>query len=256
LVVSIILRYFTEVTKTIKQMSTQTQTIVRVSRIEMKQILSETNVNQFISMVSKTPQKMNDYSDYWLMIDGKRKKNPNPTPNPFLPSGIYKEQYKIDVLTGFGNYDDIIVKRLKKEGKSEEVINDFINRHEIKKEQKRVELREKHPDWTDEQIEEEIERTRKEVWWTPISNSLVTDKRTESKFYLRYVYTERTHDHTDTFTHEGNEVDRQIFQDFLTKKNTDSYSSQGLDHTFNIQFVDLEHIVELTMNGTKYILTN
>lgn len=222
----------------------------------MKSILEENNTNQFISVVSKTPQNMNKWLDYWLMVEGSKKKNPNPTLNPFLESGIYKEQYKIDVLTGFGDYDNIIINRLRKEGKSEEVIQNFINRHEIKKEERRISLMEKNPEWSDDEVEEYMENNKKEVWWTPISNSLVTDKKTESKFYLRYVYTERTHSHPDTFTFEGNEVERGIFEDYLTKKYTDSYSSQGLDHTFNIQMCDLDHIVELTMNGTKYILTN
>ena len=220
----------------------------------MKNILLENNTNQFISMVSKTPQKMNDYLDYWLIQEnGKRKKNPNPTPNPFN-SGIYKEQYKIDVLTGFGDYDKIIINRLRKEGKTEEEVQNFVNRHEIKRTEKINRLRTEGK--TEEEITEEMNRPQKENWWRVLSNSLCTDRRTESKFYLRYVYTERTHSHPDKFTFEGNEVERGVFEGYLTKKNTDSYSSQGLDHTFNIQMVDLDHIVELTMNGTKYILTN
>ena len=221
----------------------------------MKNILEENNTNQFISMVSKTPQKMNNFLDYWLMIEGKKKKNPNPTPNPFIESGIYKEQYKIDVLTGFGDYENIIVNRLKKEGRTEEDVQNFLNRHEIKREEQRVKLMET-TDMSDDEIEEYIEEHKKESWWRNVSNSLVTDKRTESKFYLRYVFTEKTHSHTDKYTHDDNEVERQMFQDYLTKKHTDSYSSQGLDHTFNIQFCDLDHIVELTMDGTKYVLTN
>ena len=232
----------------------KTQTTVRISRIEMKNILSENNTNQFISHISKTPQKMNNFLDYWLIVNDKKKKNPNPTINPFIESGIYKEQYKIDVLTGFGDYDKIIVNRLKKEGKTEEEVQNFVNRHEIKRNEKIEQMRESGK--TEVEIQEYLNRPQKESWWRNVSNSLVTDRRTETKFYLRYIYTERTHSHKDKFTFEGNEVEREIFEGYLTKKKTESYSSQGLDHTFNIQFCDLENIVEMTMNGTKYILTN
>lgn len=235
-------------------MTQKTQSIVRISRIEMKSILEENNTNQFISFVSKTPQDMNKFLDYWLIIEGSKKKNPNPTMNPFLDGGILKEQYKIDVLTGFGDYENIIVNRLRKEGKTEQDVQNFLNRHEIKRDRTIVEMREGGS--TEVEIQEFLNRPPRENWWNVISNSLVTDKKTESKFYLRYVYTERTHSHPDTFTHNGNVVERGIFEDYLTKKNTDSYSSQGLDHTFNIQFCDLDNIIELTMNGTKYVLTN
>jgi len=235
-------------------MTTKQTTIVRTSREEMKNILSENNTNQFISMVSKTPQDMNKFLDYWLIIEGSKRKNPNPTINPYMESGIYKEQYKIDVLTGFGDYENIIVNRLRKEGKTEEEVQNFINRHEIKRTETIQRMREEGK--TEEEIQEYLDRPQRENWWRQISNSLVTDTKTERKFYLRYVYTERTHSHPDTFTFEGNEVEREVFEGFLTKKNTEGYSSQGLDHTFNIQFCDLDNIVELTMNGTKYILTN
>jgi hypothetical protein len=239
-------------------MKTKEQVLVRVTRTEMKSILMEVNTNQFISMVSRTPQKMNDYLDYWLIQEnGKKKKNPNPTVNPYKDSGIYKEQHKIDVLTGFGSYDDIVMERGIKEGWTEDQINEWLNRNQIK----RDEYLNNSPD-TIGKSQVEIDEIMSEYdkkhqsRFTLLSNSLLTDSRTESKFYLRYVYTVRTHSKPSVFTHEMNEVDRQVFQGFLTKKNTNSYQGQGLDHTFNIQQVELENIVELTMNGTKYILTH
>ena len=55
-------------------MTQKTQSIVTVSRNEMKTILEENNTNQFISFISKTPQKMNKWLDYFIMIDGNKKK--------------------------------------------------------------------------------------------------------------------------------------------------------------------------------------
>ena len=231
--------------------------VVRTSRDEMKNILFENNKNQFISMVSKVPQTMNKFLDYWLIQEnGKKKKNPDPTMNPYLNSGIYKEQYKIDVLTGFNNYDEIVKERGIKEGWNEEQINEWLNRNQIKRDEFISEIEDNN--FTQDEIDEMIKEYDKkhESRFIRLSNSLLTDKRTESKFYLRYIYTERTHSKPSVYTHEGNEVEKRVFQDYLTKKNTTPYESQGLDHTFNIQQVDLNHIVELTMNGTKYILTN
>ena len=40
----------------------------------MKSILEENNTNQFISVVSKTPQKMNKWLDYFIMVEGNKRK--------------------------------------------------------------------------------------------------------------------------------------------------------------------------------------
>ena len=100
-------------------MKTQEQTLTQVSRTEMKNILSDVNTPQFISFESKTPQKMNKWLDYWIMIEGSKKKNPNPTMNPYLESGIVNHQVKIDIVTGF-DYEDSVNGRRKKEGKDED----------------------------------------------------------------------------------------------------------------------------------------
>lgn len=199
----------------------QEQTLVQISRTEMKDILSEVNTPQFISFESKTPQKMNKWLDYWLMIEGSKKKNPNPTPNPFLESGIVNHQVKIDIVTGF-DYEDSVNGRREKEGKD----TDFESGQ------------------------------GREVWFNMISKGLVTDKRTESKFYLRYQFTERSHMKENTYIHNENPIEKQMFQDYLIKKNTDSYSNQGLDNTLNFQVCDLRNILTITMNHHKYILTD
>ena len=197
------------------------QTLVQVSRTEMKNILSEVNTSQFISFESKTPQKMNKWLNYWLEVEGSRKKNPNPTPNPFMDFGIYNRQVKIDIVIGF-DYEDSVNGRRVKEYKT--------------------------PDFESGQ--------GKEPWFNLVSKSLVTDKRTESKFYLRYQFTDRSHMKENEYSHDGNPIERQMFQDYLVKKNTESYSNQGLDNTLNFQVCDLKHIISITMNHHKYILTD
>ena len=213
-------------------MKTQEQVLTQVSRTEMKNILSEVNIPQFISFESKTPQKMNKWLDYWIMIEGSKKKNPNPTPNPYMESGIVNHQVKIDIQTGF-DYVNSVNGRREKEGKE----TDFVGGYTPK-------------------VDEDGNDITREVWFNIISKGLVTDKRTESKFYLRYQYTERSHSKDNDYIFEGNSIDKLIFQDYLVKKNTDSYSNQGLDHTLNFQVCDLRNIISITMNHVKYLLTD
>jgi hypothetical protein len=202
-------------------MTTQKQTLVQISRTEMKNILSEVNTSQFISFESKTPQKMNKFLDYWLEVEGSKRKNSNPTPNPFMEGGIYNRQHKIDIVTGF-DYERSVNGRREKEGKE----SDFVSGE------------------------------GKEPWFNVISKGLVTDKRTESKFYLRYQFTDRSHMKENEFTHNDNPIEKQMFEDYLVKKNTDSYSNQGLDNPLNFQVCDLKHILTITMNHVKYVLTD
>jgi hypothetical protein len=200
-------------------MSTQKQTQVQVTREEMKNILSEVNTPQFISMVTNVPQKMNKWLDYWLEVEGSRKKNPNPTPNPYTDGSIIQHMKKIDIVIGF-DYEKSVNGRREKEGKE----TDFVSGE------------------------------GREPWFNMISKSIVTDKRTESKFYIRYQFTDRSHSDTPEYFHNGNPIEKHLFEDFLVKKNTDSYSNQGLDNTLNFQVCDLRHIEVITMNHTEYTL--
>jgi len=200
-------------------MTQKTQTQVQVTREEMKNILSDVNSPQFISMVTNVPQKMNKWLDYWLIENGSKRKNPNPTPNPYTDGSIIQHMKKIDIVIGF-DYEDSVNGRRKKEGKEE----DFQSGQ------------------------------GREVWFNVISKSLVTDKRTESKFYIRYQFTDRSHSDTPEYFHNGNPIEKQLFEDFLVKKNTDSYSNQGLDNTLNFQVCDLRNVEVITMNHTEYTL--
>lgn len=221
------------------------QTLVQVSRDEMKNILSEVNTPQFISFESKTPQSMNKFLDYWLEIEGLKKKNPNPTPNPFLESGIVNHQVKIDIVTGF-DYENSVNSRREKEGKETDFEGGFKTQQVVKDEEGKV-------------VKDEngnVVMKDREVWFDVISKGLVTDKKTRSKYYLRYQYTERSHTKENTFIFEGNSIEREIFEGYLIKKNTDSYSNQGLDNTLNFQVCDLRNILTITMNHHRYILTD
>jgi len=210
----------------------KTQTLVQVSREEMKVILSDVNTPQFISFESKTPQKMNKWLDYWLVDEnGKRSKNPTPTMNPYLESGIVNHQVKIDIQTGF-DYEDSVNGRRKKEGIEGEFKGGYTPT-----------------------VDQDGNETQREVWFDMISKGLVTDKKTGSKFYLRYQFTKRSHSKDNKFIFEGNSIDKQLFDSYLVKKNTDSYSNQGLENSLKFQLCDLKNILTITMNHHKYVLT-
>jgi hypothetical protein len=198
----------------------RTKTQVQVTREEMKNLLSEINTPQFISMVTNVPQKMNKFLDYWLENEGRRTKNPNPTRNPYEEGSIIQHMKKIDIVIGF-DYEDSVNGRRKREGKEE----DFVSGE------------------------------GREPWFNMISKSLVTDKKTGTKFYLRYQFTDRSHSDNPEYFHYGNPIEKQLFEDYLIQKKSD-YSNQGLDNTLNFQVCDLRHVEVITMNHVEYTLTN
>ena len=199
----------------------RTQTQVQVTREEMKNILSDVNSPQFISMVTNVPQKMNKWLNYWLVDgNGKKSKNPNPTPNPYMENGILNHSKKYKIITGF-DYENSVNSRRKKEGKEENFVSG----------------------------------QGREVWFDVVSKGLVTDKKTGNKFYLRYQYQDDSTIGTPEYLHNGNPIEKQLFQDFLVKR-SNSYSNQGLDNTLNFQVCDLNNIISISMNHYKYILTN
>jgi hypothetical protein len=86
-----------------------------------------------------------------------------------------------------------------------------------------------------------------------ISKGLVTDKKTRSKFYLRYQYLKDSIISTE-YLFNGDPIMKQLFESYLTKKSENSYSNQGLDDTLNFQVCDLNNITEISMGGEKYEL--
>jgi len=203
---------------TTEQLDTMTVTKV-ITRSNLRSILSEVNNPDFISFVSRTPEKMNGFLDYWLVGEnGKKTKNPNPTPNPFFTDGIFNLSRKYKIVTGF-DYEKSINRRLEKEGKE----SNFVSGE------------------------------GREVWFDVISKGLVTDKKTRSKFYLRYQFLKDSTIGKPEYLYNGNPIEKQMFESFLTKK-SEGYQNQGLDDTLNFQVCDLNNILSLSMGGEVYEL--
>jgi hypothetical protein len=200
----------------------------------MKEILSNVNFPDMISFISKVPVKMNQYLDYWITDEnGKKSKNPNPTVNPFLESGIINHSKKFKIITGF-DYVNSVNNRLKKEGKEQNFVGGFqptVNENG------------------------EVVPSEREVWFEMISKGLVTDRKTHSKFYLRYQFLKDSVTDSE-YLYNGNPILKQLFESYMTKKVEDSYSNQGLDETLNFQVCDLNNITEISMGGEKYQLVD
>jgi hypothetical protein len=205
-----------------------------ITRNEMKEILSNVNFPDMISFISKVPVKMNQYLDYWITDEnGKKSKNPNPTVNPFLESGIINHSKKFKIITGF-DYVNSVNNRLKKEGKEQNFVGGFqptVNENG------------------------EVVPSEREVWFEMISKGLVTDRKTHSKFYLRYQFLKDSVTDSE-YLYNGNPILKQLFESYMTKKVEDSYSNQGLDETLNFQVCDLNNITEISMGGEKYQLVD
>ena len=217
---------------TTEQMENMTITRV-ITRSQLVDILSEVNNPDMISFISKTPEKMNQYLDYWLIDEnGKKTKNPNPTVNPFFENGIYNLSRKYKIITGF-DYVKSIIRRLEKEGKEGKFIGGYkptVN-------------------------EETGEVKQREVWFDMISKGLVTDKKTHSKFYLRYQFLKDSTIGQPEYLYNGSPIMREIFESYLTQR-SNNYSNQGLDDTLNFQLVDINNLVTISMGGEVYDLIN
>ena len=227
---------------TTEQMDNMTVTKV-ITRSELRTILEGVNNPDMISFVSRTPEKMNGFLDYWLIGEnGKKTKNPNPTPNPYLEDGIYNLSRKYKIITGF-DYEKSINRRLEKEGKEPNFEGGYKT------------MVEKEISVTDENgfTKTEVVEVPREVWFDVISKGLVTDKKTRSKFYLRYQFLKDSTIGKPEYFHNGNPIEKMMFESFLTKK-SEGYSNQGLDDTLNFQVCDLNNILFLSMGGEVYEL--
>lgn len=192
-----------------------TQTIVSPTdwKSVLGDVLTEVNTPQFVSLISKVPVQMNQYLDYWIFNDeGKKKKNPTPTRNPYYDEGIINHSRKFKIITGF------------------DYVNSVTRRRE------------------DEGIEEVFES--KENWFDVISKGLVTDKSTHSKLYFRYQY-QLDSTLEQEFLYQGDRIGRELFQQF--EKDRSNYENQGVDDPCRFQVCNLDNILELTINGTKFI---
>ena len=154
--------------------------MVQITKNELVTILENVNTPTFVSLISYTPEKMNKFLDYWIINnEGKKKKNPNPTINPYFESGINKLSKKYKIVTGF-NYEDSINRRLEKEGKE----GNFESQ---------------------------------ENWFEVVSKGLVVNKNNPNKFYFRYQYqNDSTIESTSYF--EGNTIQKVMYESYLTEK--------------------------------------
>jgi hypothetical protein len=192
-----------------------------ITRSEMREILSRVNNPDMISFISLVPEDMKQYLDYWIIgEDGKKKKNPNPTPNPYYETGVMKLTRKYKIVTGF-DYENSVNNRLKKE--------------------------EKEPDF----------KSGKPVWFDMISKGLVTDRKTHTKYYLRYQYQNDSVISKPEFFFENDTIGKQLFESFLVQKDYDNqYKNQNLDDTLNFQVCNLDNILYMSMGGVHYHLVD
>jgi len=177
-------------------------------------VLNDVNLPTITSFISKVPVKMNKYLDYWIINgEGKKKKNPTPTPNPYYNEGIINHSRKYKIVTGFDYVKSVTRRR------------------------------------NDEGIEEVFEP--KENWFDVISKGLVTDKSTHSKLYFRYQYQgDSTLD--QEYLYRGDRIGRELFEQFEIERDT-YYENQLVNDPCKFQVCNLNNILELTINGTKYI---
>lgn len=189
--------------------------MTEIKRSEFIEFLKGYNNCEFVSMVTVTPVEMNQYKDYWKIdpLTGKKTKNPTPTPNPYYGKGIdtYSKKYKI--LTGF-DYEKSVNGRREKEGK----VGDFKS---------------------------------SENWMKHISKTLVTDKKTESKFYFRYQFQKDSVLEME-YWYEGNSIDKTLFESYMGKKS--DYENQDLDNPLRFQVVNIDNIIEMSIGKEVYRL--
>jgi hypothetical protein len=179
----------------------------------LKNELESINTPTFVSLISKVPVGMNQYLDYWIYDEnGKKRKNPNPTRNPYYDEGIYNLSRKYKIVTGFDYVKSVTRRR------------------------------------NDEGIDEVFES--KENWFNVISKGLVTDKSTGSKFYFRYQY-QLDSTLEQEYLYKNDPIGRELFESYEKEKS--NYENQGVDDPCRFQVCNLENVLELTINGTKYI---
>lgn len=179
----------------------------------LKNELENINTSTLVSLISKVPVGMNQYLDYWIFDEnGKKRKNPNPTRNPFYDDGVYNLSRKYKINTGF-DYVKSVTRRRENEG-----------------------------------IEETFESS--ENWFNVISKGLVTDKKTGREFYFRYQY-QLDSTLNQEFYFQNDLIGKELFERYEKKRS--NYENQGVENPCRFQVCNLEHILEITINGTKYV---
>lgn len=144
------------------------------------EILSNVDNPTITSFRSKVPVQMNQYLDYWIVDEnGKKRKNPNPTRNPYYDEGIINHSRKYKIVTGF-DYVKSVNGRLKGEDK-----------------------------------EQNFEG--QDNWFEVVSKGLVTDKKTHTKLYFRYQY-QLDSTLEQEFLFQDDVIGRELFEQYEKEK--------------------------------------
>lgn len=184
----------------------------KLTKSELIDMLMNVNTSTFISFTSLTTVTMDKYLDYWLIDEnGNRKKNKYPTINPFFDKGIKCLAKKYKIITGF-DYENSVNNRLEKEGKDA----DF---------------------------------ERSENWHIALSKGLATDKKTETKYYLRYQYMDDSVTDVEYLV-DGTPIEKKLFESYMKAK-TD-YRNQGLENTLKFKVCNIDNILNISINGKQY----
>lgn len=96
---------------------------------------------------------------------------------------------------------------------------------------------------------------KKESWFIQVSKSLVVSKTNPNGFYFRYQDHESSYLETK-YLLGGNQIDKQIFEDYLKKKKPTDYSKyqNGLENTLNFKVMSLDHIKRMKILKEEYII--
>jgi hypothetical protein len=84
-----------------------------------------------------------------------------------------------------------------------------------------------------------------------ISKCVLTDTKTETKFYLMCEWFKRSYPKV-SYKFQNNTIDKVMFEDYLVKKSESE--RQVLENKVNIVTYLMESIKEVRMNKTQYIL--
>jgi len=181
-------------------------------------VLEQTNTNQTLLTTTMIELTTIELAEVLLNLD----KNPGfvgmttetvvkmrKTNNPYIGATKVSKQFK---LATFFNYEDSVNNRLTKEHKSA----DF---------------------------------TAKKSWHKQLNASLVTDEKTETKFYFRYRR-EATSTIESTYQLNGSPISKDLLSPFMPTPS--SYDNQGLNNPIRFQVVELSNIKSISFGGNTY----
>lgn len=185
-----------------------------VTTAQLVDVLRGVDSPQFCAGIFDTAVRMSKYDAYTIVIDGKKKRNPDAILNPYKEDGIRCVSKKFKLVTGF-KYAYNVQKRREEEGLAPEF-------------------------------------QQGDVWYNLVTKSLAVHKDDATKFYFRYQYLPKSIISADYYF-KGDGIERMMFEKFKEDK-SGAYANQGLTDALKVQVVDVNNIIELSLNGTTYIV--